>query len=422
MSDWRELRAALEGIEVVDAHEHHRGGGDAVPLTAVVPFLCDNYLWGVLPFHVRDAQARIRGAGDDRAQYAALAAYWPGIRNTAHARIVDATLERLGVPGGVRPENYEAILALLGRRDGPRLSALLRERGIRHTLTNIVGHGCFGGLDSIDRFAQGELTFEAGIRSNVGVEPLIQFESRGELERLAAVAGGSAATLGGLEACAAALVARCAARGAAGLKVSLAYTTGLMIGNPSRAEAEAALQSLLRGETPKAPLALTHYLLNRLVGQAGDLGLPVAFHTGYLQSAAADRTNVRHLAELFTRFPHTDFDVYHLSYPYFDSMLEAAKSFPNLYCNCCWTQAIDPAYTQRFLRNAIGTIPASHLFAFGGDYAWYPEYVPANLDHTKNVVGAALAEAMSAGYFGRDDALELGRWWLYSAPKALYRL
>ena len=63
MSDWRELRAALEGIEVVDAHEHHRGGGDAVPLTAVVPFLCDNYLWGVLPFHVRDAQARIRGGG-----------------------------------------------------------------------------------------------------------------------------------------------------------------------------------------------------------------------------------------------------------------------------------------------------------------------------------------------------------------------
>ena len=51
----------------------------------------------------------------------------------------------------------------------------------------------------------------------------------------------------------------------------------------------------------------------------------------------------------------------------FEDLLAVLKRFPNTWANCCWTHIIDAPATERFLQSALNSIPANHIFGFGGD-------------------------------------------------------
>lgn len=422
MTTFDVLYERLKELEVIDAHEHHRGSIECVA-TDPVSFICTNYLGGVLNSLDMYAMQNISKSSDDQSRYLALCDYWPMIKNTAHAKIVEGYFVQRGVNGGIIPENYEAIAYLCANRSPKWLKDAFKEHHIAATITNVVGHVNLGGFTSIEQFATGKLRFESGVHPIVGIDTLLQYSRAEEIERVEALANMSVNSPQNLASAVCKIAEMCVQNGAVGLKVLLAYTHGLEFAQPTASLLNEDWSLLREWKSPVMPgRTLQSYLLRSLIQFAGETGIPVAFHTGYLQSRASEQTNVKQLVNLFSEYPNVNFDVYHLSYPYYFDMLEAAKSYSNVYSNCCWTTAIDPAYTMRYLQNVALSLPAAQVIGFGADYILYPELAVECLNHSLKIIAGALAPLVEQRFFSLQEAEELAAWWLSGTAKRLYHL
>ncbi len=80
-----------------------------------------------------------------------------------------------------------------------------------------------------------------------------------------------------------------------------------------------------------------------------------------------------------------------------------------------------PLQLHTGLHEAIETVPANKLFAFGGDFI-IPEGAYGHSVLARQVVSQVLAEKVEHGSFNEDEALRLGRRMLRENPAEIYRL
>ena len=128
-----------------------------------------------------------------------------------------------------------------------------------------------------------------------------------------------------------------------------------------------------------------------------------------------------HLVNLFIEYREAKFDLFHGSYPYMGEALSLAKNFPNVYLDLCWLHIISPSAGARMLHEAIETVPANKIFAFGGDFL-IPEGAYGHSVIGRKVLTDVLAEKVMDGYLSEDEALHLARLILRENPASLYRL
>lgn len=119
--------------------------------------------------------------------------------------------------------------------------------------------------------------------------------------------------------------------------------------------------------------ALQDFLFRYCVGKAGECGLPVKLHTGYLagygkMQIARVRDNAADLCRLLQDFPDTRFVLMHIGYPYHKEFIALAKHFPNATIDMCWAWIVNPAASLSFLKEFLLTVPAHKIFTFGGDH------------------------------------------------------
>jgi uncharacterized protein len=152
---------------------------------------------------------------------------------------------------------------------------------------------------------------------------------------------------------------------------------------------------------------LQDYMMHRVLSLADANNLPVQIHTG-LNGGDIENSKPTHLINLFWKYPHVKFILFHGAYPYGGELAVLAKKYTNVYIDMCWLYIISPSYSERYLHEWLETVPANKIMAFGGDFL-HVEGIYSHLLIAKQVVTKVLADKVKDGYFSEDEACKIAQ-------------
>jgi predicted TIM-barrel fold metal-dependent hydrolase len=212
--------------------------------------------------------------------------------------------------------------------------------------------------------------------------------------------------------------------GAVAIKFEMAYLRSFELGNPSRADAEAAWRS---GTSAKA---LQDYIFRFIATEAGRLRLPVHFHAGagsggYFDVAGA---NPMLLEPLFDdpSLRKTNFVLVHGGWP-FAQQVTALLTKPNVYADfSAQTLFNPPPRVASVIRSWLEYAPEKVFFGtdaypYSQEMGWEESAYMAN-SAGREALGIALSGMSRDGEISRDRALELARMVLRDNVRKLYGL
>lgn len=201
---------------------------------------------------------------------------------------------------------------------------------------------------------------------------------------------------------------------AVAVKCAIAYTRALDFAPVAQTHASRLFLQHVGGIRPLGSedlKALQDFLFRYCVAKAGECGLPVKLHTGYLaghgvMQLARIRDNAADLCRLLQDFPDTRFVLMHVGYPYQEEFIALAKHYPNAVIDMCWSWIINPAASVRFLKEFLLAVPAGKIFTFGGDYvAVEPVYGHACI--ARRGIAQALSELVAEGWIAGEETPDL---------------
>ena len=215
--------------------------------------------------------------------------------------------------------------------------------------------------------------------------------------------------------------------GAVGCKIGAAYRRSIEYVEVPKCDADAAFCRMRR--SVGAQLAeddqrtLENFLVRKGVEACIDADICVVIHTGY---QAGNRNDIRmaratHLWHLLKSYPEARFDLFHGSFPYVEDMTVLGKYFGNVTLNMCWMHIMGPAVSRRALDQWLDAVPATKIFAFGGDYS-IVEKVYGHLELARADVAMVLADKITQGRMTESQALNVARLLFHDNAKAWYRL
>jgi len=348
---------------------------------------------------------------DERWQ--AIEPYWGRIRHTGYGMCLRIAVRDLfGVPD-ISRETYSQLSATIAASSHPGwYQHVLKEKARIAVSLQDDGRG------TVDkRF------FVPMVR----LEHFAVARTREELARLEEDTGVAIHSLDDLLKAMGLMLERYLADGAAGIKIGLAYRRTIRFEKVAKADAERIFNRIAAhlGEGPSWEEArpLQDYLVHQIIRLAIDHDLPIQIHTGLQEGNENLVTNSQptHLTNLFIEYREAKFDVFHGGYPYMAELLALAKNFANVYLDLCWLYIISPSAAARMLHEAIETIPANKIFAFGGDFI-IPEGSYGHSVMARQVVSRVLTEKVEEGWLTEEEAVRLGQQMLRDNPAGLYRL
>lgn len=191
---------------------------------------------------------------------------------------------------------------------------------------------------------------------------------------------------------------------------------------PDKAAAEKAYEDLKAGKIkhPTTPNPIRSYIHDELFAYAGELGVPVAVHTGYWGDFRA--LDPLHMITPITRHPNVRFDMYHLGYPWVRESLMLAKGFDNVWLNFAWLYIISQKAASDALDEAIDLLPSNKVIGFGGDYQKPVEKVYGHMVMARECMSRVLCRRIERGEMTETQALDMARQWLWDNPRELYKL
>ena len=203
------------------------------------------------------------------------------------------------------------------------------------------------------------------------------------------------------------------AQGAVGAKINAAPNAA-----PDLAAARRSFKAFLGGQS--ADVALRSIVMEYVICRSGELGWPVAVHTGVWGDFR--QMDPKLMIEQIQRHPEVHFDLYHLGFPYVRDSIFIAKSCPNATLNLCWTYIISPEATRQAIGEILDALPVNKIIAFGGDYGWNVENVFGHLTMARETLAEAFAERIARGLMDEDAARGILKLWLWDTPRRIYGL
>jgi len=218
--------------------------------------------------------------------------------------------------------------------------------------------------------------------------------------------------------------------GALGIKSGLAYQRPLRFEKVSAGDAEAEFAGLFRdanvvgSQPPVWPMrALQDHMMHFVCSLADRRGLPFQIHTG-LQEGTGNyiyHSDPALLSNLFMEYRNVRFDLFHIGYPYQQTLSALAKNFPNVFIDFAWANIISPEASIRAMIEYLDAVPANKISGFGGDYAFI-DGVAGHARIARENVAKALAFKVKHGSFDLARAQELARMILHDNPVAIFGL
>ena len=220
-------------------------------------------------------------------------------------------------------------------------------------------------------------------------------------------------------------------QGNKGIKFHLAYMRDLQFAARTHAEAEQVFLRIMEegygrrhtdlGYEEMRPLQ--DYMVHRFVEIAGEMDLPIVFHTGLQGDVDSNADDCRPLRlwNLPHRYRNTDFLILHGGFPWLEDAALLAKQYENVYLDLAWAHLMSPEIVARSLRSWVDMIPMHKILGFGGDYC-VVEKVYGQLVLAKQNIGSALAAKMDDGALSFDRAKAWIQAMFYDNPNRLFRL
>lgn len=434
------IAEAVNAISLVDTHEHLLSEEErcraAVDFSYLFPHYASSDLIsaGMPPALFEAVRLPMRAALVERAARArrprpypapvrtdmsleerwnAVEPYWDCIRHTGYGQCLRiAARDLFGIPD-INRESY--------RRLSDAIAASNRPGWYHHVLKDKARIAISiqdDGRTTVDK------TFFAPV---VRLEHFAVARRRDELAALEAEGGVTIHSLDDLLRAMRVMLEGYLADGAVGVKIALAYRRIIRFEKVAKADAERLFNRIAghlgEGLSWEDARPLQDYILHEIIRAAIDRDLPIQIHTGLQEGNENILTNSNptHLVNLFIEYREAKFDLFHGGYPYTGEMLALAKNFPNVYLDLCWLHIISPTAGVRMLHEAIETVPANKIFAFGGDFI-IPEGAYGHSVLARRVVSQVLAEKVEHGALSEDEALRLARRMLRENPAEIYRL
>jgi predicted TIM-barrel fold metal-dependent hydrolase len=346
-------------------------------------------------------------------RWALLAPYWERIRHTGYGSCLRIAIGDLFGVADLNERSYAQLSdAIAGSRRAGWYRHVLKEKaGIAMSIQDDYRTG-------VDR----EL-FAPVVR----LEHFACATTRGDLRNIEADTGRAVHSLDDLVEAMHTALDRYLQEGAVGVKIGIAYRRTLRFEKTSRADAERVFVRFFGhlGEGPSWEDArpLQDYMFHQIVRAAVERDVPIQIHTGLQEGNGnvLENSNPLYLTELLLEYPNAKFDLFHGGYPFMGEALAMVKNFANAHLDLCWLHIISPSAAARMLHEAIETVPANKIFAFGGDFI-IPEGAYGHSVMARRVVSRALTEKVEDGYLTEDEAVTLAQRILRENAASFFRL
>jgi len=399
------LRAFADEIEIIDTHEHlpqeAQRTSAQVDFTTLFSHYCDGDLVsaGLDPAGqavLKDPQA------DLEHKWRVFAPYYDLIKNGSYCRAARIAMQRFYGTGDLTSlAEAVAVTEKMRRENTPGLYRRILEEACR--------------IKKVFLFTNEE--FESSYFHFVdAVDHLLHLTHHSRLNQAAAEMGGGRHTLEQYVAALGDYLAKKAARGVKGIKLTSAYYRNLAFNPVTSAEAERIFNKLLTSEhlfdfpsvhsiDNQEALLLQDYLTLRVLDSCDRLGLPVVIHTGLHAGNRNNPANARPepLWRLFYTYPQTQFILLHGGLPWTNETAMLAKSYPNVTIDMAWMHIISPEIAVSALKTWIDLLPKNKILGFGGDYM-VPEKVYGHLVMAKENITRALSEKVAEGALTENEA------------------
>lgn len=414
--DRQELRNRLNGLRVIDVHEHFetydQTFGYSMPQFLYYGAYVNTMASALPKEWILEAEA----GANEAAQFEALVRLYKKIRHTSCGKILQSIASQLG--GSLCAEECAKLSDAYAARSKIKVGSM--NPMIEAYICNSAGHPLYGYVRGLKGFLNGEIHRDEKMHRTLCITGLHCVHNRDELEDIAYAAEEAIDSLGAWETAAEKIIERFIKMGVVGFKDIYMYYRPLTIGAPAKEEAARAFERMMAGEP--ATVALLDYMMFQTYEMISKYRLPVQIHTGGIITTCESAQYLGSITKIMREFPDIPFDLLHLNYPLLDEYIMVLKSCENAYADCTWITSTDRAYAARFLEQAVDLLPAERVILFGGDRHCAGEPVAAALHMTLDVLGDVLSGFCEKKTATPSAVLELAETWLYEAPKQLFCL
>ncbi len=415
-------------LEIIDTHEHlphneavwlekyQNGSGDLLTEYLSHYFSCDLVSAGLA---IADLE-KVRSSGlSILEKWNLIEPYWDAARHTGYGRALDLSVQGIyGIPGISRQTIEDANSAFLASVKPGHFERVLQE--LSHIKVSLLD-AFTGDLDS-DR-----LFFRDVVRMDRFVLP----SSADDIRYIEHAAGIKISSFGAwCESCNI-LLERALEKGAVALKCGLAYRRSLRFERSTRSMAEAEFNDFLQAvprdgnhsQIPVLGQQCQDYMMHYILELANQRQLVYQFHTG-LQEGLGNHiswTDPAQMTNLFLEYPDVRFDLFHISYPFQQTLSAIAKNFANVFIDMCWAHIISPQASVAALTEYLDAVPFNKISAFGGDYL-FVDGVYGHQQLARENVSNVLAQKVREEIFDLERAKEIARCVFYENPLRIFRL
>jgi hypothetical protein len=424
------LRRYVFELEIVDTHEHlppfeHERPKNTDVLSEYLThyFSCDLVSAGLSDEGIAFARDAKKPLGE---RWKTVAPFWEAARHTGYGRSLDIAARELYGIDRIDGETIEALDEAFrdAREKGGHYRRVLKEKSRIAVSIEDWQSACVVGAKTDKDIPVDVEYFRPVVRADGFIAP----GNTGELKELSALAGVPIHTLADLKAGVEAYLDKSLAKGAVGLKSGFAYQRPLRFEKVSEADASRDFARLF-GDSSQAwqkpgrwPLwKLQDHMMHHVCALADARSLPFQIHTG-LQEGNGNfiyHSDPALLSNLFMEYPNVRFDLFHIGYPYHQTLSALAKNFRNVFIDFCWANIISPEASVRALVEYLDAVPANKISGFGGDYAFI-DGVAGHAFIARENVARALAIKVDQGVFGLDRARELATMIFRDNPARLF--
>lgn len=215
---------------------------------------------------------------------------------------------------------------------------------------------------------------------------------------------------------------RAVSRGAVAAKCPVAYRRILRFDAVGKSDAQRIFDQPDGETTPAEAKAFQDYMMHLIIQRTIECGLPLQLHTG-IQSGFGNllaNSHPLHLNDLFDTYPAAKFVLMHGSYPYTGELSVLAKTYANVHLDFSWLPLISPAVAERSLMEWLDTVPVSKL-QWGGDCA-HVEAIFGHVLQLREVLVRVLAYRIRHAQMKLESAICLARELLWGNAWELYGL
>ena len=418
-TNYERLMEFMAGVQVVDTHEHLPTEEDRVSKKVDFSLMFSQYCRGDLisaGMLNADAETFLNEKTPVDEKWKMFEPYYPRIQDGCYCRAAHIAMEK-----------FYGLSRITSLADAELVTERIQKANKKGLYRKVLRDTC--GIRLSLNFSEGK--YDPDLIALVQFVTAYAEVGKGTIRGLEDQTGLSCATLNGYVEAVRKVVSRRKEEGIKGLKFHFAYMRDLHFAPRTHAEAEQVFNRILEegygwrgvslGYEESRPLQ--DYMVHRLIEMAGDLGIPVVFHSALqadMEHNADDARPLR-LWNLPHRYRNVDFIILHSGMPWMEDAALLSKHYPNVYLDMGWDHIMSAEISTRALRSWIDLVPMNKIFGFGGDYA-VVEKVYGHLTMAKQDIGRALASKMETDGMPFDRAKAWAQAILFDNPKRVYHL